>query len=321
MRAEGTSFSGNVALDLAVYDYARSVGNMEIMNLYADALYDSSGDYWYIQKGVNGEILGIWDDGNPNHVTIEDYDGTKKFVRLKDGSVSKALADAFGGGMTGEEMEKIMNASGLKYIDGKGWQAVDSSVYKRPEFSWTDVYRYLGLDTNAAEIQYGADINIATGMYIGEVGRDVIFEMISGEAKGQGLVGKKYSTKTGEAYVCTSFVEDMLYIMGLNQKEYLPGGQLVKDSIARLMDTIKPEAGINPSPGTYVFYKLYDNGIEGHTGIVSFNTYGSATILHNGSDGNQNLNVNIRIYNKDFNEWFRDDKKYPVIYKQIIPRR
>ena len=46
MREEGTSFGGNVALDLAVYDYARSVGNMEIMNLYADALYDSSGDFW-----------------------------------------------------------------------------------------------------------------------------------------------------------------------------------------------------------------------------------------------------------------------------------
>ena len=50
MREEGAGFGGNVALDLAVYDYARSVGNMEIMNLYADALYDSSGEYWKLMS-------------------------------------------------------------------------------------------------------------------------------------------------------------------------------------------------------------------------------------------------------------------------------
>ena len=55
MRAEGTSFGGNVALDLAVYDYARSVGNMEIMNLYADALYNSEKDYLDIE--YKGGIL------------------------------------------------------------------------------------------------------------------------------------------------------------------------------------------------------------------------------------------------------------------------
>jgi hypothetical protein len=69
MRAEGTSFSGNVALDLAVYDYARSVGNMEIMNLYADALYDSSGEYL--------DVFSFYTDYSSliNPVTIMPIDG------------------------------------------------------------------------------------------------------------------------------------------------------------------------------------------------------------------------------------------------------
>jgi hypothetical protein len=46
MREEGADFGNSfVGLDLAVYDYARSVGNMEIMEKYADAFYGSEGDY------------------------------------------------------------------------------------------------------------------------------------------------------------------------------------------------------------------------------------------------------------------------------------
>jgi hypothetical protein len=119
-------------------------------------------DLWYIKKGVNGEILGVWDDGNYNHVTVEEYDGTKKITRLnfKDGSISKALVDAFGENMTKEKMEKAMIASGLKYEGGKGWYAaIPEASYKRPEFSWADIYRYIGVNPYAKEIQPGADMN------------------------------------------------------------------------------------------------------------------------------------------------------------------
>jgi hypothetical protein len=62
MRAEGADFDNSfVGLDLAVYDYARSVGNMEIMEKYADMVYQSDGDYFDIEaivKGKNHKIYG-----------------------------------------------------------------------------------------------------------------------------------------------------------------------------------------------------------------------------------------------------------------------
>jgi hypothetical protein len=48
MREAGYSFNseGVIRLDLAVYDYARSVGDMSIMDAYADAFYKSEQDYF-----------------------------------------------------------------------------------------------------------------------------------------------------------------------------------------------------------------------------------------------------------------------------------
>jgi hypothetical protein len=57
MRAEGAEFGGIVGLDLAMYDYARSAGNMDIMANYADSLYDSSGEY--LAPQVVGAIIGF----------------------------------------------------------------------------------------------------------------------------------------------------------------------------------------------------------------------------------------------------------------------
>jgi hypothetical protein len=47
MRSAGYSFNagGVVGTDLAAYDYARSVGDMSIMDAYADMFYNSDGDY------------------------------------------------------------------------------------------------------------------------------------------------------------------------------------------------------------------------------------------------------------------------------------
>jgi hypothetical protein len=68
-----------VGLDLAVYDYARSVGKMEIMEKYADALYDSSGDYWKLVVNNDGSHEFQW-DGNLN---IYDENGNM-LVSYKD---------------------------------------------------------------------------------------------------------------------------------------------------------------------------------------------------------------------------------------------
>ncbi|MDR1155094.1 MAG: hypothetical protein LBL04_10295, partial [Bacteroidales bacterium] len=58
MRKAGYSFNseGVIGLDLAAYDYARSVGNMGIMDAYADMVYRSDGDYFDIKETLKGKI-------------------------------------------------------------------------------------------------------------------------------------------------------------------------------------------------------------------------------------------------------------------------
>jgi hypothetical protein len=110
MRAEGTSFGGNVALDLAVYDYARSVGNMEIMNKYADALYDSSGEY------LDADLEAIWDflvlaSGRIEKSTNGDSGGDH-YADMRKAIGDERLFDAFMSAMTGgaEGISEELNA-------------------------------------------------------------------------------------------------------------------------------------------------------------------------------------------------------------------
>jgi hypothetical protein len=59
MRDAGYDFSGNavIAADLAAYDYAQSVGDMSLMDLYADTFYRSDGDHFGPVLG--GALLGL----------------------------------------------------------------------------------------------------------------------------------------------------------------------------------------------------------------------------------------------------------------------
>jgi hypothetical protein len=54
MRDAGYNIADNpfIALDLAAYDYAQSVGDMSLMDLYADMLYRSDGDYMDFNWGA-----------------------------------------------------------------------------------------------------------------------------------------------------------------------------------------------------------------------------------------------------------------------------
>jgi hypothetical protein len=64
MRDAGYDFSGNavIAADLAAYDYARSVGDMSLMDLYADLAYRSDGDYFDLKKFFKRVIEGLIED-------------------------------------------------------------------------------------------------------------------------------------------------------------------------------------------------------------------------------------------------------------------
>ena len=65
------------------------------------------------------------------------------------------------------------------------------------------------------------------------------------------------------------------------------------------------------------FFYDYGDG-TGHTGFVNFDDKGNTKILHNGSDGNQNNNVNLRIRNdRDFATWFNSSSEEKLYYKKL----
>jgi hypothetical protein len=134
MRADGTKFSGIVGLDLAVYDYARSEGNMDIMAAYADEMYDSSGEYWRVIKDANGNVVQVLDDGDRAHATIVDAEGNiERVADLDTTSLTGQLAAIVGNGMSKERMNQIMMASGLDYNDVEKWFAKDGGKYLKSD--------------------------------------------------------------------------------------------------------------------------------------------------------------------------------------------
>lgn len=144
-----------------------------------------------------------------------------------------------------------------------------------------------------------------------------IFDYLVKSVEDSGLMGKKYSTETGNVYVCTTFVQDGLNLLSAPLADYLPGGQRVVNSVVKLGELIQSNEK-NPSEGTYVFYFVDANGKTGHTGFVNFDKEGNIKILHNGSDGKGNECVNIRERDsRNFKTWFNKDDSGNLFYKKI----
>jgi hypothetical protein len=130
MKADGSDFSNSaVGLDLAVYDYARSVGNMGIMAKYADSLYDSSGDFWLTK--LDGTVEGT--PGDPR-MWREVIDANGKVIKelipgsMEKGSQAASLVSLFGEdrilqrlGLTAENAMNIKNYDDQTLKDVFGW--------------------------------------------------------------------------------------------------------------------------------------------------------------------------------------------------------
>jgi hypothetical protein len=102
MRSAGHGFNseGVARLDLAVYDYVRSVGDMSIMNAYADMMYRSDGDYFdfnaikdslgwadigTILSGDKKKIIGLFAQKIAIGIDKSGYDQvTEEYNKLKD---------------------------------------------------------------------------------------------------------------------------------------------------------------------------------------------------------------------------------------------
>ena len=140
-----------------------------------------------------------------------------------------------------------------------------------------------------------------------------LFDYIVDRVTDSGLMGKEYSTDSDNPYVCTTFVDEVLGLLGVEKETYLPGGQRVVDTIISLGDAIIKAGERNPSEGTYIFYYDYGDG-TGHTGFVNFDKNGNATILHNGGSNEKCVNLYNRD-NRDFYTWFQSEGT--LYYKKI----
>ena len=144
-----------------------------------------------------------------------------------------------------------------------------------------------------------------------------LFDYIVDRVTDSGLMGKEYSTDSDNPYVCTTFVDEVLGLLGVEKETYLPGGQRVVDTIISLGDAIIKAGERNPSEGTYIFYYDYGYG-TGHTGFVNFDSKGNTKILHNGSDVNGNQCVNLRTRDsRNFKTWFGKTNNGTLYYKKL----
>ena len=155
---------------------------------------------------------------------------------------------------------------------------------------------------------------IKMGGYKRKLSSEEIFDRL----KNTEDMGRAYSTVAGSVFVCTTFVSKDLKDIGLDENDYLPGGQKVVDSISILKENLysglfQAEESKNPGEGTYIFYFDYGDG-TGHTGFVNFDKNGNATILHNGGSNEKCVNLYNRD-NRDFYTWFQSEGT--LYYKKI----
>lgn len=151
-----------------------------------------------------------------------------------------------------------------------------------------------------------------------------LFQYILALITDAGLMGKEYS----DDYLCTNFGKDVINLLGENLNDYYPSDDLVKNNLDKLRqkDNSVFELGKNDKlkSGVYVFYKIYNNDFNGHTGILYVDSNGSQTVLHNGRNPNtqfEGVNEYYRPYN-NFNNFFGiKEQKNNVYLKEIKKKR
>jgi hypothetical protein len=105
--------------DLLVYRITG--GDTEAFAKYVSENYDSSGDFWRIIKDKEGKVVKVLWDEEYNRATIVEADGSETSTNITVGtSLSGALAAIVGNGMTKDDMNDIMAASGLGFDPAKG---------------------------------------------------------------------------------------------------------------------------------------------------------------------------------------------------------
>jgi hypothetical protein len=169
MRAEDSDFSGSfVGQDLAVYDYARSVGNMSIMAKYADAMYDSSADFWKLTKDGNGNWK--WIDDKSADFDISEALNDPEFKKNLDrflGTGSANLQEALflsqyndgkkDGVISAERMNETIAyslATSLVPFDFTPTRIIGGLEYKSDYRLQSDMNRGLFIESTFEKIQY-----------------------------------------------------------------------------------------------------------------------------------------------------------------------
>jgi len=130
------------------------------------------------------------------------------------------------------------------------------------------------------------------------------------KAKDKKLMGKAY---VDEVYMCTHFVQDLLEN---DASKYMPSLQVLQSKNA-----VKPII-TDPDEGVYIFYKINNDNVTGHTGFVWIDKSKNQHVLHNGraESSIQCVNLYNRTFSiqKDLNNWFQpNNQNNKVVYKSL----
>jgi hypothetical protein len=176
MRSAGVDIdlSGLIGGELVLYDIARSLGDMSIMNKYADLAYDSSEDNWKLIIGENG-ILDWKPDGSLDfNFDLEDPEIAKVFNDIKlNPNIKTTEADGIGT-ISYKDMSSpylinkiptilgVHDPFGTKYIPGLGKIYSDFISNTKEKIKESadrseriEIYKLLLWDLKKRGIQYG----------------------------------------------------------------------------------------------------------------------------------------------------------------------
>jgi RHS repeat-associated protein len=116
-----------------------------------------------------------------------------------------------------------------------------------------------GKSPGDSKIAWALDHMAKYGTRMGEgmpVSPEILFNMFVSKTESAGMMGKLYNDQGSSPFICTTFIKELMPLLGLKLENYMPGGQRVVDSINCLKDSLfSTESGKNPVSGVYVFYK------------------------------------------------------------------
>jgi len=240
---EKMTFNDNLMNDITAYAVAYNSNNMSLFNNYVDANYDSSADYWRVIMNANGSVDKILWDGDYTNATIVEADGTERFLPLQAGSVTQALSNAIGNGITKNQVNSIMLKSGLDFNnETKQWYAKEEySIYTPPQIELPqagsnplkNITDYIGNKAGQALDAISSGYNNIKNLIGGLFG------------KGSDTIENTVNSKKGNTFTMKDSNENEIQLYLADKENHVLGGLLQQTDPAFASIPAISEAGCN----------------------------------------------------------------------------